>query len=399
VAGGPVSAEGAARDARDARGIWNSWESEIPRVAGLVAAVWQLTLLVPVLIYARDYRQPAVPIGVWLAMLVAAAWLVPRARADGLTGPEAAAAIAIAIGAVTLVGWDRRIQGATGSVDWSVYGTAWLLVLVVLSRPAWVWGCGAAGVFTAHAVFVIRVFGVTPLGLERLSAAAFIIVVLLVVFATLRPTMRTHAGLAARSAALASRSAAERAAVAAVRADRRRRLGLLEVEALPLLRGIADGSLDPGDPAVRERCARHAADLRRVLADRSRAAGLLAELEPALRSATARGLPVEVQVIGQPERPAPEVTEAALAAVDGTLSALPPHPVSSPVLLTVLAAGDDVELYVAFERPPPIPPDLSALQQRVPAEARWRAALDVSDAGVGCLEVRWRNSASAAATV
>ena len=33
-------------------------------------------------------------------------WLVPRARGGGLTGPGGAAAIAIAIGAVTLVGWD-----------------------------------------------------------------------------------------------------------------------------------------------------------------------------------------------------------------------------------------------------------------------------------------------------
>jgi hypothetical protein len=380
--------------ARDAWGIWDGWESDIPRVAGLVAAVWQLTLLVPVVIYAHDYRQPAVPVAVWLAMLVAAAWLVPRARAGGLTGPEAAAAIAIAIGAVALVGWDRRIQGATGSVDWSVYGTVWLLALVVLSRPAWVWACGAAGVFTAHAVFVIRLLGVTPLGLERLSAAAFILVVFLVVFATLRPTMRTHAGLAARSAALASRSAAERAAVAAVRADRRRRLDLLEVDALPLLRGIADGILDPADPAVRERCARHAADLRRVLTDQSRAAGLLAELEPALRSAAARGLPVEVQVVGEPGRPVPEVAAAAQAAVDSTLSALPPHPVRDPVLLTVLATGDDVELYVAFERPPPTAPDLSELQRGVPAAAQWSAAFDVNDAGAACLEVRWRNTRS-----
>jgi hypothetical protein len=391
-----VNAEGVARDtgdARDAGGTWDGWESEIPRIAGLVAAVWQLTLLVPVLIYAHDYRQPAVPIGVWLALLVTAAWLVPRACAGGLTGPQAAAAIAIAIGAVALIGWERRTQGATGSVDWSVYGTAWLLALVVLSRPAWEWACGAAGVFTAHAVFVVRLFGATPLGLERLSAAAFILVAFLVVFATLRPTMRTHAALAARSAALASRSAAEREAVTAVRADRRRRLGMLEMEALPLLRGIAEGTLDPADAGVRDRCARHAADLRRVLADQSRAAGLLAELEPALRSAAARGLPVEVQVVGEPLRPVPEVAAAALAAVGSTLSALPPH----PVLLTVLAAGDDVELYVAFDRPPPTAPDLSTLGRRVPAAARWSTALDVSDAGPGCLEVRWRNARPAAA--
>jgi hypothetical protein len=366
------------RASPDGWGTWDGWESEIPRVAGLVAAVWQLTLLVPVLIYARDYRQPVVPIAVWLALLLTAVWLVPRARAGGLTGPQAAAAVAIAIGAVAIVGWERRTAGVTGSVDWSVYGTAWLLVLVVLSQPVWVWACGAAGVFTAHAVFVIHLFGVTPLGLERLSAAAFILVAFLVVFATLRPTMRTHAGLAARSAALASRSAAEREAVAAVRADRRRRLGVLEMEALPLLRGIAEGSVEPADPGVRERCARLSADM------------------TALRSAAARGLPVEVQVVGEPRRPLPEVAAAALAAVDAVLSALPPHPVRNPVLLTVLAADDDVELYVAFDRPPPDAPDLSALRRRVPAAAGWSAVLDVNDAGPGCLEVRWRNEPSAA---
>src|SRR5438132_1227038 len=40
-------------------------------------------------------------------------------------------------------------------------------------------------------------------------------------------------GLAARRAELASRSAAERAAVAAIQADRRERFALLELEALP----------------------------------------------------------------------------------------------------------------------------------------------------------------------
>jgi hypothetical protein len=46
-------------------------------------------------------------------------------------------------------------------------------------------------------------------------------------------------------AALASKSPGERAAVAAVREDRRDRLALLELKALPLLRGIAEGTLDP----------------------------------------------------------------------------------------------------------------------------------------------------------
>jgi hypothetical protein len=372
--------------------VRESYESQLPRMAGTVAAVWQLAALVPVLIYARDYRQPLVPLAVWLGLLATAAWLIPRARASGrVTGAEAAAAVGIAIAAVAVVGWDRRTHGATGSVDWSVFGTAWLLALVALSRPAWEWVCGAVGVFTAHAIFVIRVLGPTPLGLARLAAAAFILVTVLVIFAALRPTMHTQASMAARHAALASRSAAERAAAAAVREDRRRRLALLEADALPLLRAIADGTLDPADGQVRERCARHAAALRRALADQAHAgSGLLAGLEPALLAAQARGVPVEVQVVGDPGQPGPEVSRAALAVVDGLLAALPPH----PVLLTVLASGSETELYVTFDRPPRVTPDPGALGRALPAVARWQATVDVSDTGAGCLEVRWRNAAA-----
>ena len=66
-------------------------------------------------------------------MLIAAVWLVPRARAGRFRGQEAAIAIGVAVAAVALVGWDRRVN-ASGSVDWSVAGTAWLLALVALCR-------------------------------------------------------------------------------------------------------------------------------------------------------------------------------------------------------------------------------------------------------------------------
>src|SRR5258708_791560 len=118
--------------------------------------------------------------------------------------------------------------------------------------------------------------------------------------------------MAARRAALAGRSAAERAAAAAVSEDRRRRLGLLEADVLPLLRGIADGTLDPADSQVQERGARHAARLRRALADQARGgAGLLAELEPAPRAAQAPGLPRAGQVVGHPGDPLPEAARGA----------------------------------------------------------------------------------------
>lgn len=85
------------------------------------------------------------------------------------------------------------------------------------------------------------------------------------------------------------------------------------------------------------------------------------------------------------------MADATLAAIDAVLGAIPPH----PVLLTVLASGDDVELYVTFDRAPGAAPDVTRLRSTVPATARWRATVDVDDSGAGCLEVRWRKAVPA----
>jgi hypothetical protein len=372
--------------------VRDTYESGLPRAVGAVAAIWQFTLLIQVVAYLPDYRQPTVVLTVWLGMLAAAVWLVPRARAGGLTAAEAAAAVAIAVVAVILVGWERRAHGAAGTVDWSVVGTGWLLALVAISRPAWVWVSGALLVFAAHTVLAVRLLGATPLSLARLAATAYTLVVILVVFAALRPTAAAYAGMAVRRAGLVSRAAAERAAAAAVLQDRRDRLALLNAEALPLLRGLADGTLDATDSELQRRCARYAATLRRALADRTWDAGdLLAELQPALMSAQARGLPTEIRVVGNPGRPTREIVGATLTAVDRVMRTLPPHPVT----LTVLAAGDDVELYVAFALPPRAAPEVTELTRAVPATAGWRATVDVDDTGAGCLEVRWRKLVAA----
>jgi hypothetical protein len=359
-------------------------------MVGAVAAILPFTLLVQVLAHPGNYRQPAVPVLVWLGMLAAAAWLVPRSRAGGISGPQAIVAITGAVAAVVLVGVERRASVAAGTVNWSILGTVWVLALVALSRPAWTWVSGALLVLAAHTAFIVRALGVTPLSLAQVGAATYIIVVIMAVFAGLRPTLRIQADVAARRATLASTSAAERAAAAAVRDDRERRFALLELEALPLLRAIADGTLDPADRAVQQRCAAHASALRHSLTDRRPvASGLLAGLEPALSTARARGLLVEVQLVGDPGEPGPEVAGAALAAVGRVLSALPP----APVTLTILSAGDDAEMYLTFGGPlaaAPGLPDVTDLGRSLPAAAGWRAAADVDETGTGCLELGWR---------
>ena len=94
------------------------------------------------------------------------------------------------------------------------------------------------------ASLLIRGEGLNRLSLSELEAAGYIIAAILIAFAALRPTLAVHVSLAARRASLASRSAAERAAAAAIGQERQSRLAVLEKEALPLLRGIADGTLD-----------------------------------------------------------------------------------------------------------------------------------------------------------
>ena len=63
----------------------------------------------------------------------------------------------------------------------------------------------------------------------------------------------------------------------------------------------------------------------------------------------------------------------------------------------MLAVGDDVELYLAFDAPSPGGPDLTRLAQQddLPAAAHWRARVNAAKAGGGYLEISWRKDGAA----
>ena len=359
-------------------------EAGLMRMVGTIAVLPPCIALIQVLADAHEYRQPAVAVAVWLAVLGAAAWLVPRMRTGGLSAGETAAAIAIAIAAVAVVGSRARRTPLPGSVDLAILGTVGLLVLVMVSRPARVWIPAALVVFAVHSVLLIRAEGLNRLSLSELEAAGYIAAAILIAFAALRPTLAVHASMAARRSALASRSAAESAAAAAIARERQSRLAVLEKEALPLLRAIADGTLDPTAADVRDRCARHAAVLRHSLTGRPPGAGeLAAGLAPALRAARERGLLVDVQLIGDPGTPPPRLADAVQATVDAVLDALPRSRPRSRFLPTAATCdsddsgsdttgddtggdhqkGTDVELYLTFDAPPRSIPDLTRFAQ------------------------------------
>ena len=369
-------------------------EAGLSRMVGTIAVILPAVALLQVLANAHEYRQPVTVIAVWLAVLGAAVWLAPRMHARVLSGAETAAAIAIAIAAVTVVGAERQGHVMPGSVDLAILGTLWLLVVVVMSAPLWVSVPAALTVYAAHSALLIRAEGMNPVTLSELEAAGYICAAFLIAAAVLRPTIPVHVSLAARRTSLASRSAAERAAAAAIGLERRSRLAVLEKEALPLLRGIADGTLDATASDVRDRCARHAAVLRHSLAGGGPDVGDLAGgLEPALQAARERGLLVTVQLVGDPGPAPPRLARALLATVGAMLRSLPPQQVT----LTVLAVGDDVELYLAFDAAPPSGPDHTRLPEvnDLPAATRWQATVNAAEPDGGYLEVSWRKDDAA----
>ena len=61
----------------------------------------------------------------------------------------------------------------------------------------------------------------------------------------------------------------------------------------------------------------------------------------------------------------------------------------------MLAAGDDIELYLIFSAPMLVVPDLTLAGQGVPAAAAWRASLSVPEDGGGFLEMSWRKDGAA----
>lgn len=371
--------------------VRDTTESGLARLIGALAVMTPVTGLFQTLVSMSEYRQPAVILAVWAGLLAAAAWLLPRVRLERLARGKAAAAVVIAVAAVTVIGWEHRPHPGSGGVDLAVFGTMWLLALVALSYPAWTWISAALAVFTIHGALVIGVAGAGAASLTQIEAGGYVLATILFAFAALRPTLAMHTRISARRAALASRVAAERAAADAVRAERRSRLARLEREALPLLRGIAEGRLDPADAGVREQCARHAAALRDSLTGPAPEAGrLVAVLGPALKAGQARGLQVNVQVIGEPGVPAADVARAVLAAVDGVLAVLSP----AQVMLTVIALEEEVELYLTFGGPAPPGLDVTSYGRDLPAAAGWHAAATGLEDGPGCVEISWRGGSA-----
>jgi hypothetical protein len=258
-----------------------------------------------------------VAFGALVAVLAGEAVLLLRRRTWGrLRAPAVAVVLAaFALSVMTLP--EGRV--ASG-VDWAFGAANWVGLVVLLDRPL-----RTIGAFLlAHEL--IAWLHLLLLDTVRLSAVARLVtgsvtvigfpLCLAVVAAVLH---RLGAAAAAAGAEIERVRTAEAVAGEAHR-RRQQRFAQLSAGTIPLLAGLADGSLSPDDASVRRRSAIEAARMRRLCAETDVVTNpLLHELRHCADVADRKGVVVELEARGQwPTPPVAvrrDLTEAALTAL------------------------------------------------------------------------------------
>ena len=281
----------------------------------ITVALWQVGAAgTALLTYLEHYRSSLVAVAVWVAqgMLIVVAsalllrkrnrfgWIVLLAVADFATG--------IAMAANCPHGEQLRINWA--------WATAGLIgVLLFMHRPV-----RELIVFLAANASVVLAALVFTGDLNRHITAGF--VVLLYASASIQLTMAGGARIFRVSGGVAATAAAERwnvatremiiAEVSASRQDRYQDAGRLVA---PILRGLADGNVEPSDPSLWHRCATAEAMLRQLLAEREDIPDpLLRLLQPGIDETLRRGVVVDMARVGTPP-PMDQATASALVDV------------------------------------------------------------------------------------
>ncbi|SEG88920.1 hypothetical protein SAMN05444920_106328 [Nonomuraea solani] len=308
------------------------------------------------------------------AVLAGEATLLVLGRSWGrLRGPAIALVLAAsALSYVTLP------DGRTSSgVDWAFGAANWVGVVVLLDRPLRT----AVAFLLAHEVtallHLLLLDDPSRSDMARFATGSVTVFGFPMCLAVVAAVLR---GLSA--AAAASRGEIERVRVAeAVAVEshgrRRQRFAELSVTTIPLLEGLADGSLRPEDPVVQRRCAIEAARMRRLFAEADDVANpLLHELRHCIDVADRKGVVVELDARGQwPEPPVAvrrDLTEAVLIALATTASRARITVMGGSDLVSVSVVADCGELDVPSPATPGVQVEALNTDDTVWMEARWQ---------------------------
>lgn len=288
-------------------------------VAAVVAvALWQVGAAgAALLVYLDRYRSPAAAAAVWgvqLAVIAAGAVLLLRG-----TDRPGAVRLLVAVDLATGLAMAANCPGdLLLKINWGWATTGLIGVLLLLNRPV----SRLVLLQAANGGIILAALAATG-GLDRHGAAGF--VTLLYASASIQFTMfagarefRTSGGMAATAAAARWETASREAMAREVALARQGRYQEVRELVTPILRGLADGAVDPADPSVRRRCATAEAMLRQLLAEREDIPdALLQVLRPGIDEAMRRGVVVDMVRVGDlaalDERTAVAVAEVPLA--------------------------------------------------------------------------------------
>ncbi len=224
----------------------------------------------------------------------------------------------------------------------------WFGVLLLMQRPLWELITLLVANTAVTVGFLAADGALGHVTVSRLLAAVYTTAGIQLTFAYLARQLNSGAREATEAAAAHAEHLARAAADEAVHAERRRRYEHLRGRVEPLLRGLTERRLDPGDADVRQRAAVEAARLRRLFAETDDTPHpLLHELRSCADIAERRGVRVTLLSYGDlPELPTPvrrELTEGALLVLAAA---------ATEARLTLLATPEEVAVSVVADAAP-----------------------------------------------
>lgn len=315
----------------------------------VIVGVWHLGL--DTLLMLRgwlEYEPQSAAAGSWLALAViqtVGSILLLRSALSGHTARLLAGA-ALATGVVATATYPAG--GMISDVSWAWNTVGWFGVLLLIQRPLWEL-VALLGANTAVTIgFLVGDGALDQVMVARLLAVIYTTAGVQLTFAYLARQLNDGARETTEIASGQAERLARTTADETVHAERRRRYEYLRSRVEPLLRGLAERQLDPGDTVVRQRAAVEAARLRRLFVETDDTPHpLLHELRACADVAERRGVRVTLLSYGDlPDLPTSTRRELA----EGALLVLATAVTRARV--TVVTTPEDVVVSVVADAPP-----------------------------------------------
>ncbi|WP_018680541.1 hypothetical protein [Actinokineospora enzanensis] len=266
----------------------------------------------------------------------------------------------------------------TTALDWAYGTTGWVGVVLLLDQR-----------FT-HLVWFLALHEATTVAVVLLGAPTGMSVLNALVAAVGgigfplgtgfgATVLRSIAARAHRAADQVEQVRSAEEVSAALHGKRRERLAELDQSAVPLLRGLADGVLDPEDPGVQRACAIEAARLRRLFAEVEDVANpLMHELAHCADVAERRGVIVDLEFAGAwslPDRSLRRaLTQAPLEVLATARTSARVTALGTPGLLTISVVADCGEIELTDPDHEGIEVEKFRQDDLTWVEVRWRTA-------------------------